>query len=588
MTEDQAPPRDPYSTTIGTIRTSIRDAVMEAYDIKEPVEVPIDEEPPVDADLATPVAMSLAKEVGEEPREVAEKIVEHSDLDEVVLVDEVKVEGPGFINVKLDRPTYSALTLRSVFYYGPEFGSLDLGRGRPVILEHTSANPNGPLHLGHGRNAIIGDVLGRCLVFTNYDVEIQYYVNDMGKQIAMLAWKFIQKGRPKVPEGEKPDHFIGELYVEAAKDVEEDPELEEVVERFLHAYEKYHLGEETRAKRIIEAFQYVVDECLKGHNETLARLKVAHDRFVFESEFVEDAVEIVEKLLEEGLAEKREDGAVVVNLEDYGIDKELVLTRSDGTTLYTTRDIAYHLWKLERAGVAIDVLGADHKLAVQQLKAVLDMLGENPDRVDVVFYEFIHLPEGSMSTRKGRYVTLDEFLDEAKRRAMEKVEESDVLKDEDPEEVAEKVAIGAVRFAIAKVNPNKPIEFDWEKALDFRTGGPFIQYAYARAKSILDEAEEIEKFDTRHLTDDRSFELIYHMSKFPRYVAHTVHKRRPDILAEYTYELAKRFNSFYEEVPVLKEEDEEVRAARIKLVEAFSQVMENAMNLLGIPKLERM
>ncbi len=591
--EEEAPPHDPYSVLVRTIRTSIRDAISSAYDVDEPVEVPVDPEPPVeDVDVATPVALSLAKEVGEEPRKIAETILEESDLDEVVLVDEARVDGPGYINIRLNRPQYAALVLRSIFYYEEEYGSLDLGMGRPAILEHTSANPNGPLHIGHGRNAIIGDILARCMVFTNYDVEVQYYVNDMGKQIAMLAWKYIKEGRPEVPEDKKPDEFFGELYAEAAKEIEEDPELEEVVERFLRSYERYLLDEESRAERIAEAFQVVVEECLKGHIETLERLRVAHDRFVYESEFVEDAVEIVEKLVDMGAAEKRDDGAVILDLEDYGIDKELVLTRSDGTTLYTTRDIAYHLWKLKRAAFVIDVLGADHKLAVQQLKAVLDILDADPDRVDVIFYEFIHLPEGSMSTRKGRYVTLDEFLDEAKKRALEKMKEAGVAEDldeEEREEIAENVAIGAVRFAIARVSPNKPIEFDWDEALDFRRGGPFIQYAYTRAKSILRQAdEEVQRFDAAYLDDDHSFELVFKMSMFPRQVAQCVRKRRPDILAEYAYELARAFHTFYEEVPVLHAEDEEVRKARLKLVEAFTIVMENVMNLLGIPVLERM
>ncbi|WP_456482624.1 arginine--tRNA ligase [Methanopyrus sp.] len=592
MAEETAP-RDPFSVTIRTIRTSIRDAITSVYEVDELVEVPIDEDPPVEgADLATPVALSLAKELDENPRELAETIIEESDLEDVVFVEEAWVEGPGFINLKLDRSQYAALTLRSIFYYGEEYGSLDLGMGRPVILEHTSANPNGPLHIGHGRNAIIGDILARCMVFTNYGVEVQYYVNDMGKQIAMLAWKYIKEGRPEVPEDEKPDEFFGKLYAEAAREIEEDPELEEVVERFLRSYERYLVEEESRAERIADAFQTVVEECLKGHIQTLERLRVAHDRFVYESEFARDALEIVEKLLEMGVAEEREDGAVVVDLEDYGIDKELVLTRSDGTTLYTTRDIAYHLWKLERATFVVDVLGADHKLAVEQLRAVLDMLEENPDRVDVVFYEFIHLPEGSMSTRKGRYVTLDEFLEEAKERALEKMEEAGVaeeLSEEEREKIAEEIAIGAVRFAIARVSPNKPIEFDWDEALDFRSGGPFIQYAYARAKSILRKAdEEVSRFDAAYLDDDHSFELILKMSKFPRHVAQCVRKRRPDILAEYAYDLAKTFHTFYEEVPVLHVEDEEVRKARLKLVEAFTIVAENLMNLLGIPTLERM
>jgi len=590
---EETTPRDPFSVTIRTIRTSIRDAISSVYEVDELIEVPIDEDPPVEgADLATPVALSLAKELGENPRELAETIVEESDLDDVVFVEKAWVEGPGFINLKLDRSQYAALTLRSIFYYGEEYGSLDLGMGRPVILEHTSANPNGPLHIGHGRNAIIGDILARCMVFTNYGVEVQYYVNDMGKQIAMLAWKYIKEGRPEVPEGEKPDEFFGKLYTEAAREIEEDPELEEVVERFLRSYERYLVEEESRAERIADAFQTVVEECLRGHIQTLERLRVAHDRFVYESEFARDALEIVEKLLDMGVAEEREDGAVVVDLEDYGIDKELVLTRSDGTTLYTTRDIAYHLWKLGRATFVVDVLGADHKLAVEQLRAVLDMLEENPDRIDVVFYEFIHLPEGSMSTRKGRYVTLDEFLEEAKKRALEKMKAAGVaeeLSDEEREKIAEEIAIGAVRFAIARVSPNKPIEFDWDEALDFRRGGPFIQYAYARAKSILRKAdEEVNRFDAAYLDDDHSFELILKMSKFPRHVAQCVRKRRPDILAEYAYDLAKTFHTFYEEVPVLHVEDDEVRKARLKLVEAFTIVAENLMNLLGIPTLERM
>ncbi len=521
-------------------------------------------------DLASAACFSLAKARRKAPAELAEELVRELDLTGARFIARAEALN-GFINFHFNYPELARATLERVAGEGRSYGR---GRRRgKVILEHTSANPDGPLHIGHGRNAIIGDSLARIMRFAGYEVETEYYLNDMGRQLAVVV---LGLRRLELDREVKQDHAIARVYVEASRMVEEREELQEELSRLMRAYEA---GDEATVREFREAAEY----CMQGIRETLRRLGIHHDITVWESEFVRSGSvqRVVERL--EATEHARRDEVLYLDLSSFGIEKELVLCRRDGTMLYATRDIAHHLWKAER-GRAIDVWGADHKLLAEQMRAVMRILGA--PEPEFVIHEFITLPEGSMSTRRGRFISMDELLDEAAERALREVERR---RGDRPEEfrrrVAEQVAVGAVRYAMVRVAPEKHVKFRWEEVLDFeRQGAPFIQYAHARACRILEKAELPGEYTVGELSEEERI-LVKLVASLPVVVDRAAEELKPSLLAGYLLELATAFHSFYSSARVLGSEKQDFR---LRLVDAVRITLANSMELLGIPVLEEM
>jgi arginyl-tRNA synthetase len=332
-------------------------------------------------------------------------------------------------------------------------------------------------------------------------------------------------------------------------------------------------------------FRAAVTTCLDGIRKTLADLGVAHDRFIWESDFVRngDVGRVLSRLRR--LEEFREDETVWLDLSRIGFEKPYILRRSDGTTVYAARDIAYHIWKARNFGRIIDVLGADHKLIGAQLISTLRLLGETPPTI--VHFEFVSLPEGSMSTRQGKFVSADALLAEVASRAFDEVTSR---RTELPEiarrAIARSVAIAAIRYDMVKISPEKAMVFDWKEALDFeRQSGPYIQYAHARACSILEKAGPFgQAFEFR---DPGEIALAKAIARFPAVVEQVTEELRPHLLASYVHELANLFNTFYQHLPVLKSEGA-TRKSRLTLVAATENTLKEALNTLGIDALETM
>ncbi len=518
------------------------------------------------ADLCSTIAFKLAKEKKKSPKEIADEIVENIVVEDYVgSVESVN----GYINFFVSFE-FLEDTIDVILDEDENYGSLNL-KGK-ILIEHTSANPDGPLHIGHIRNSIIGDTLSRIFRKAGFDVTTHYYVNDMGRQIAITVL-----GVDKFGLGDlKPDHAVAEAYVKANKLLEENPELEEKVEELMLKYEQ---GDE----ETINKFRFIVEKALEGIRQTLSRMGIEHDEFVWESEFVRNGyVDRVLSILDEkGVVEK--DGAWIVRLE--GIEKEVVLRRESGTSLYITRDLAYHYWKNENFERFVNVLGADHKLYASQLSGLLKLMGCKPP--EVVFFEFVSLPEGSMSTRRGKFVSADELLDRVRQEA-EKILEEREMEEVEKEEIAEAVAIGAVRYDFVKVAPEKHMVFDWSKALDFeRQTASYIQYSHARACSILRKAVESGMPDLEfkaELCTKEERNLVVLLSKLPYFVYRVVNELRPNIFAEYLLSVASAFNDFYRLHPVLKAESE-LRMHRLAIVDATRIVLRNGLELLGIKPL---
>ncbi|MCZ7395363.1 MAG: arginine--tRNA ligase [Candidatus Methanoperedens sp.] len=524
------------------------------------------------ADISSSVAFKLAPKYKRSPKEICEKIYKNFKIPPDSYIDRAEITGP-YINFFVSRIFLNETLLR-VLLERENFGNLN-NKGK-VILEHTSANPDGPLHIGHIRNSVIGDTLARILKRAGFDVETQYYINDMGRQIAVVVWGL---SNFKFDKTRKKDHAIAEVYINANKSLVDEKEHSPEVDSIM---KKYESGESTTIKK----FKDAIDTAMQGIKESLQRMNIHHDKFIWESQFVRagDVNRIIDSIKQNERAEVR-DGALMVDLNDMGIQKLLVIQRSDGTSLYTTRDLAYHEWKAAQCDRMIDILGADHKLISSQLKAMLRILGiEEPE---IVIFEFVSLPEGSMSTRRGVFISADELLDEVEKAAYMEVSKKRPDTDEEfKKKVAAFVSIGAVRYDIVRVSPEKATTFDWADAVDFeKQGAPFIQYAHARACSILKNAQDegiaYENFDTNLLLEEQEIALIKRLAGFENAIDIAARELKPNLLAIYARELADAFNQFYRYVPVLAAEAE-FRAARLALVDCSRIVLANALDTLGI------
>ena len=490
--------------------------------------------------------------------------------------------GP-YLNFTLDRDVFAAELLGEIFELREAFGSTGEGKGKRVLLEHTSINPNASPHIGRSRNGLIGDTLARLYRFEGYEVDVHYYINDMGKQIGLLVLQV----------GDRTDigfHEVLDLYVEANRRAENDPAFEGKGFDLLMRMEE---GDPDAAK----SFRRIVDICLVGQLKVLGRLGLSYDTFDRESSFLHDrrmdrAMEIFG---EKGALFTDEQERKVLDLKPLGYDREegryIVLKRASGSTMYMYRDIAYTLEKIERAGGRnIIVLGEDHKMYFEQMETIIRALGKIPP--EPVHYSYILLREGKMSTRQGNVVLLEDFLDEAIQHAREKVDEQwPDIPESERGEIARLIGIGAVRYAILSVRPNRNVIFDWDTALSF-TGdsGPYIQYSCTRIASILRKfGSEPDTVPARiAVTHEAEWSLIFRISLVPHDISAALETRNPAILATTALDIARRFSVFYNACPVLAAGRDSVRESRIALCVATRLVLMNLLGLLGIEAPERM
>jgi arginyl-tRNA synthetase len=530
-------------------------------------------------DFAFP-CFSLAPRAKKSPNELAQDIA--ANIAKIKWVTKIEAAG-GYINFFLDISSLTSATFQSILQKKESYGYLP-SRKKKIIIEHTSANPNGPLHVGRARNPIIGDTLVRIFKAAGYDVESQFYLDDMGKQVAILAWGVHNLGKEEIPRSssKKSDHQNVGFYQVANERMESDDivarQITEIVKKLEH-------GDKHTIEMIHDAYTPV----LNGIKESLSRINIYIDTYIPESTFMHDkSVENVVKKMQETSYCHQEGGAFYLDMESFGIhgrNTKFFFLRNDGTTLYATRDIAYHQWKAHHADLLINVLGEDHKLESKQVNVALELLGTKT-LPHVVFYAFVSLPEGKMSTRRGRVVYLDELIDESIERAYDEVKKrrADELSEEQMKKIAQLVGIGALRYNIIKVQPEKEIQFNWSEALNFEGNAvPFIQYAHARACSILAKTtEKTDSFDATILIHPSELALIKQLARLPLIIDDACSSCKPHFIANYLYETASAFNQFYRDCPVLSEQDKTLRSSRLTLVFATKNVLHTALDLLGI------
>jgi arginyl-tRNA synthetase len=511
-------------------------------------------------DWTTNVAMVIQKRERKPPRVIAEKIVGH--LPQRDWIKKVEIAGPGFINFFLSN-VWLHDTAARVLDAGPAFGSTSEGTGTSVNVESVSINPTGPLHIGSARNAVLGDCVGRLLEFNGFSVTREYYFNDTGTQMTNFGLSVAARYLglldrvAEIPE----DGYRGAYVVDYARRI-----LDEDGER--HGGLPFdELGEVMRERAVP-----MVKDAIR---ESLERFRVHMDVWFNERDLYESGkvVEVIDKLDEAGYVYEHE-GAKWLKATELGDTRDRVLVRSFGAKqpTYLVPDFAYHLDKASRADKLIVVLGADHHAQGPSLKAGMQVLGVDPERIEVLIYQWVHMLRGgaeqSMSKRAGTFESLDEFIDE--------------------------VGVDAARYTLARAAAETTLNFDIELIKQQTMENPvyYVQYAHARVAGTLRYAEERGAVSEREISweelhEEAEIELMREIAGFEEVVQVATHQRAPYRIANYAEELARRFHRFYTDCRVVTE-DESLTRARLALSRATKQVLANALGLLGVDAPERM
>lgn len=521
-------------------------------------------------DYAFP-CFNLAKTLKKNPVEIAKDLA--AKFPKTTLIKEVNAAGP-YVNFFINNQKFSEAILKKIIKEKEKYGSSGSGKGKKIVVEHTSINPNASPHVGRARNGFIGDSIVRVLKFEEYKVETHYFINDIGKQVALLVLGAKNK---KIKFGD-----LLKIYININKKFEKDKKIEKQVFDLLYKLEK---GD----KKVKAQFKKVVDICVRGQVKILSELGIKYDQFDYESKYLWDkkTKAVLRELERTGMLFIDKDNRFVLDQKGFELGMKvpvLVLTRGDGTSLYPLRDIAYNIEKVSK-GHNIVVLGEDQKLYFQQVAAALKVMGYAVP--EAVHYSFVLLQEGKMSTRKGNLVLLEDFMEEAFRKAKTEIKKRHGKADDKSAKV---IGYGAVKYSILRVSPEKNVIFNWEQALNFEgESGPYIQYAYARICSILkkDKGKIDEKIKYSLLEKKEEAELIKKISGFPGVINKFTASLKPNLIANHLYELAQKFNEFYHACPILKEK-EDVKKARLLLITAVKQVLENGLSLMGIETLEKM
>jgi arginyl-tRNA synthetase len=532
---------------------------LKSFDLDESDWPDIQVEKPRDpshGDAATNLALMLAKPLRKSPRKIAEELTAKLKFDPKKIED-VEIAGPGFINFRYAE-NYLFDALDGILKKGDQFGQSDDNKGKKVLVEFVSANPTGPLTVGHGRNAVLGDTIARLLEWTGANVEREYYFNNAGRQMRILGQSVQAR-------------YLEELGLESSfPDGGYEGEYIRDIARILVEEHGKSLAEEQDES----VFKVKAEsEIFKDIQQTLRRMDIEMDSFFNEHDLYEDGSidEVIKALRSKNLAYDM-DGAVWFRTTEFGKEKDTVLIKSTGEPTYRLPDIAYHGNKLDRNyDLCIDVFGADHIDTYPDVLNGIRALGYDESKVNVLVYQFVTIvKEGQpfkMSTRKANFVTLDELMDE--------------------------VGADVTRFFFLMRSPSTHLEFDIAQAKEAGEKNPvfYLQYAHARIRSILRKVEEIAEFDDAQdldlLNHESEIRLIKTMLEFPDVIRSASKHREPHRVITYLNTLASDFTTFYHDCRIIGE-DEKLMQARTELAKAVAAVLANGLKILGITAPERM
>ncbi|RCK76929.1 MAG: Arginyl-tRNA synthetase [Anaerolineae bacterium] len=493
----------------------------------------------------------------------------------------------GYLNLYFDPLEFTRRVVDAVLAQGERFGWGE-AKGKRILVEFSQPNTHKAFHVGHLRNVVLGDALCNILEAAGYEVIRANYINDTGLHVIKWLWNY-QKFHAGEEPGEDKTRWMGDLYAEANKRLEEHPELESEVRQLYARWDR-------RDPEVMALWQKTRQWSLEGFDQIYDLLGVRFDHVFYDHELEKPGQELVEELIRKGIAvDERPDGPVIVRIDDLlGLKKEtyrvLVVLRSDGTSLYATKDLPLAIKKFEmfNPDLSVYVIDVRQSLYLQQIYKTLALMGHADwaERCYHFSYEIVNLPGNvTIASREGTVVLLEDLVREARQRALEVVREKNPsLSPTEMEEVARAVALGSIKYPMLAREATKIVTFDWKTALDFNgQAAPYIQYAHVRANSILRKMETPlpPSILPTHELHPTEIQLIDWISRIPGEVQRAAQEMRPLYLTNLAYELARAFNDFYAECQVLKA-DAATRAARLRLVAAAKQAMANLLRMLGI------
>ena len=531
-------------------------------------------------DFQTNFAMMNSKIIGGNPRKIAEELVNNIPENEVI--EKLEIAGPGFINIFLkDSFVSKYVGLMTSEKY--EFKELDTHGD--IIIDYSSPNIAKRMHIGHLRSTIIGDSVKRLCNFLGYHTVADNHIGDWGTQFGKLIVGY-HNWLDKEAYEKNPIEELERVYVEFTKQSEEHPELEDIAREEL---KKLQDGDEENYK----LWQEFIKVSLQEYNKLYTRMGIHFDTYYGESFYHPIMPSVVEELVEKGLAVE-DQGAKVVFFDEKDNLHPCIVQKKDGAFLYSTSDIATIKFRKENYDVNKIIYLTDERQQdhFKQFFKITEMLGWDIEKVHI-WFGIMRFADGVFSTRKGNVIRLEQLLDEGKKRALEIIEEKNPnLSAEEKDNIAEVVGVGAIKYADLSQNRQSPIIFEWDKILSFEGNtAPYLQYSYARIQSILRKAEEIgkplnEKFDMT-ITEKAERNLATYLTLFPTMALRAGEAYKPNLLTDYLFELAKKFNTFYNSCPILNQEDD-VLFSRLVLIDRVAKTLKTGLDLLGINTVNRM
>lgn len=561
-----------YKQLISERLSSILELPIE--DLEKLIEIP---PRPEMGDYAFP-CFQLAKKFRKAPNVIAEELKDKFDKNSFEKVENL---GP-YLNFFVDKSILSKSVIEKILEEKDKYGASKVGENKKVLIEYSSPNIAKPFHVGHLFSTAIGNSLYKILTFEGYDCERINHLGDWGTQFGKLIAAYKRWVDQEALEKE-PIKELLRIYVKFHDEAEKDPSLEE--EGRLH-FKRLEDGEEEEV-RLWKKFREL---SLKEFKKVYDMLNVEFDSYAGESFYGDKMDAVVEEIDKKGLLVES-NGAKVVMLEDYNMPP-CIIKKSDGATIYATRDLATAIYRKNTYDFykSIYVVGLEQSLHFKQVFTTLKLMGHNwADDCTHIGFGLVRFTDRKLSTRKGEVIFLEDLLKESIDKTLEIINEKN-SELENKEETAKKIGIGAVIFTYLKNNRERDIVFSWDEMLSFDgETGPYVQYSYARGKSILRKAGEIKgDIDYSKLNSKEEFELVKTLEGFNKSILQAIEKLEPSIVTRYVIEVAKAFNKFYNHNSILNAEDEEIKKARIKLVESTCQVIKNALNLLGIDVVEKM
>lgn len=597
------------------IRVQLKEAAKKAYPTANVKELDIEYPPDLElGDYACSIAMKLSKQLLKDPVVIAENIVRN--IEPLQFIESVKAVPPGFINITVSR-SWIESKIKDFAEDAPLYDNT-LGGHRVILIDYSSPNIAKPLGVHHLLSTVIGNAVYRMYKQLGFKCVGINHLGDWGTQFGKLIYAYKTWGNKKTVE-KNPISELLKLYVKFHEEAEQDPSLED------KAREEFKKLEENNDENV-NMWKWFKDLSMKELEKTYETLNIKFDEFTGESFYNDKMTPLIEEGIKKGVFKEGEEGALIVEFEDENLPPYMV-RKSDGTTLYSTRDLATIEYRIKRfnPNQILYVVDNSQSLHFKQLFKTAEMLGFKEVKLVHINFGRMHLPDRSMSTRKGNVVLLDDLIKQGIEKAVEIVnEKSEDLQKKQREKVAEKIALGSIKYNILSQNRTTDITFEWDKMLSLEgNSAPYLQYSYARAESILrkytemarkggkskkkkqkneipeDENPQTTLFDALERMDgyDESLKPLEHPSemavarllvKFQEYIVQAAEDYKPNLLANYLYDIAGKFNSFYNAVSVLQAESKHVRLARLNLTKAVTRVLKEGMHMLGIEVPERM